>query len=262
MKALQTYLKTRIKAILSLLEKPKKKYSPTTFHQLRVEIKKLNALFDLINCSSKKFRRKKMIKPFRTLFRQAGKVRDLQIEEATFKTHTQKDQIVAYKAKLCNQQLKQIKIFFSFINDKNTKLLKNKFKKTTPFLSKLSSKKVDQYMLKKREKIKDLLNNPYLETEQLHELRKLLKIYYYNEKSLSLKKQNQKISQKEPLMELLGKWNDVIVIIEHLQETIEKAKIDTEEIAVLETLKTKIATENEVLLEQIKLYIPQSELIK
>jgi len=117
-------------------------------------------------------------------------------------------------------------------------------------------------MLKKREKIKDLLNNPYLETEQLHELRKLLKIYYYNEKSLSLKKQNQKISQKEPLMELLGKWNDVIVIIEHLQETIEKAKIDTEEIAVLETLKTKIATENEVLLEQIKLYIPQSELIK
>lgn len=45
-------------------------------------------------------------------------------------------------------------------------------------------------MLKKGEEIKNFLNKPNLETEQLHALRKLLKIYYYNEMSLSLEKQN------------------------------------------------------------------------
>jgi hypothetical protein len=64
MKALTTYFVTRKKALLSLLEKIEKKYTPSTFSQLRVELKKLNALFDLIEFSSKKFRRKKVIKLF------------------------------------------------------------------------------------------------------------------------------------------------------------------------------------------------------
>lgn len=89
MKALKTYLKSRKKASLFQLEKPRIKYSLETFHQLPIEIKKLNALFDLISSSSKKFRCKKMIKAFKTIFRQARKVRDLQIEEASLKKYTQ-----------------------------------------------------------------------------------------------------------------------------------------------------------------------------
>jgi hypothetical protein len=64
MKAITTYFKTRKKAFLHLLEKSEKKYTTSTFHQLRVELKKLNALFDLIEFSSKNFRQKKLIKPF------------------------------------------------------------------------------------------------------------------------------------------------------------------------------------------------------
>jgi CHAD domain-containing protein len=105
MKALTTYFVTRKKTLLSLLEKSEKKYTPSTFHQLRVELKKLNALFDLIEFSSTKFRRKKVIKPFKTIFKQAGKVRDLQIEEASFKKHMQDDLLVAFRAKLDKRQL-------------------------------------------------------------------------------------------------------------------------------------------------------------
>jgi hypothetical protein len=80
--------------------------------------------------------------------------------------------------------------------------------------------------------------------------------------SLSVEQQIQKKLQKETLTELLGKWNDRVVMIQHLQKTIEKAKINIEEIALLESLKITISTEKKVLLNQIKLYIPKSELLK
>jgi CHAD domain-containing protein len=262
MKALEKYLKTRKKTLLRLLEKPEKKYTTATFHQLRVEIKKLNALFDLVDSSSKKFSRKKMITPFKTIFRQAGKVRNLQIEEACFKKHIQDDQLTEYRARLKKRQLKKTRLFLSLINDKTTAQLKNKYDKTTPFLSSIDNEKVDEYMLKKREKIKNFLSQPNLEIDQLHQLRKLLKIYYYNQISLSLEQQKQKISMKEPLTELLGKWNDGMLIIGHLQKTIEKANVNLEEIALLETLKIKITAENNVLFDQIKLAISESELFE
>lgn len=262
MKALKTYFKTRKKALLSLLEKPRKKYTPETFHQLRVEIKKLNALFDLIESSSKKFRRKKSIKPFKTIFRQAGKVRDLQIEDVIFKKYIQDGLLIEYRAKLSKRQAKEKNHFFSLINEKTASRLKKQGNKIAPFVSKLAPKKVDEYMLQKRKKIENFLRQPNLDTEQLHELRKLLKTYYYNQMSLSLEKQNQKISKKEELTELLGKWNDGVVIIGHLQKTIEKAKINSKEISLLKSLKIKIAAKNNLLLDQINKAIPESELFE
>ena len=59
MKALKTYFNKRKSAINLILEKSPKSYIPETFHSLRVEIKKMNALFDLLNYCSKKFKRKK-----------------------------------------------------------------------------------------------------------------------------------------------------------------------------------------------------------
>lgn len=260
MKALKTYLKSRKKALLSLLEKPIKKYVPETFHQLRVEIKKLNALFDLLDFSCKKLERKKMIKPFKAIFRQAGKVRELQIEEATFKKYIQDDLLIEYRTKLIKRQDKEKKLFFALLNDKTKTELKKKYDKIIPFLSKIEQDKVEKYMLMKEAEIKDFLAQPHLEIEQLHELRKLLKIYYYNQTSLFVGNHNQLNTKKAPLTELLGQWNDGVVIIDHLDKIIKKAKINLEEIALLESLRTKIATENYVLLDQIKLAIPQSEL--
>jgi hypothetical protein len=61
---------------------------------------------------------------------------------------------------------------------------------------------------------------------------------------------------------LLGKWNDTVVINRHLQKTIKKAKINSDEISLLETLKIKFANENNILLEQIEWAIPESELFE
>jgi len=54
-KALVKYLEKRRSAIDSLLEMPNHKYTSGTFHKLRVEIKKLNAPFELLNFCAKEF---------------------------------------------------------------------------------------------------------------------------------------------------------------------------------------------------------------
>ena len=63
MKGLKKYLKKRKSAIISVLEKQQDSFTPDTFHTLRLEIKKLKALFDLINSCSKNFKQKKIVKP-------------------------------------------------------------------------------------------------------------------------------------------------------------------------------------------------------
>ena len=63
MKLKAKYLKKRRDTINSLLEKPKRLYTPTAFHKLRVELKKLNAFFDLIKFCSKDFKQKKHLSP-------------------------------------------------------------------------------------------------------------------------------------------------------------------------------------------------------
>ena len=60
MKALKKYFKNRIIAINQLIETPRDAYTAETFHQLRVETKKLNALFELINFSENGFKKKKL----------------------------------------------------------------------------------------------------------------------------------------------------------------------------------------------------------
>ena len=85
MNGFKKYLKKRIQAIIALLKRPKRKYWQVTFHQLRIEIKKLDALFDLIDFCAKDFDRDKLFKPFEEIFQQAGKVRDLQIEKNLMK---------------------------------------------------------------------------------------------------------------------------------------------------------------------------------
>src|SRR5258708_6187319 len=86
-KALKNYFARRRKAITSLLRKPARKIVAQNFHQLRIEIKKLNAFYALINYRSKEFKKKKTFKPLKQIFKQAGKVREIQLEQALLKKY-------------------------------------------------------------------------------------------------------------------------------------------------------------------------------
>ncbi|MDZ4667418.1 MAG: CHAD domain-containing protein [bacterium] len=262
MKTLKKYLRNREVAINFILEKPRAKYSTSTFHKLRVEIKKLNALFNLINYCSKDFRRKKTFKPFKEIFLQAGKVREFQLEEMMLNKHHSIKFLTDYRNSLKKLRLQEQEIFFTIINKDFVARLQKKYKIIIPLLYKINKKLANSYIEIKRTSIQKLLSKSSIKTQDVHELRKQIKLLNFNRKSLSLKEKNKPITNQDLLPNLLGKWHDYQVIIKHLNKTMDTGNLDSKEISQITKLKTKISSNSELLFNKIKLVIPLSEFYK
>lgn len=257
--ALKKYLKRRAKAITAILQKPSRAYTVATFHKLRVEIKKLNALFQLVNDCSEDFKRKKTFKPFKSVFRQAGEVRELQLVEAMLKKYNFKSSLKVYLNGLKKLRVKDQRDFFLIISKKFLAKLKKTYLDVIPFLNEPDRKQVNQYMEKKRKIIETLFGQVSLNAEHVHELRKQLKQFYYNRKSLALLKQSKQPSETDELLELLGKWHDKQVIIGHLQKAMDADGVKQKEVTRLKDIKAKLSSDSEMLFTKIYTALPVSE---
>lgn len=259
MKTLKKYLNSRKVTIDFLLAKPKRNFTPGTFHKLRIELKKLNAFLNLINFCSKDFRKKKTFHPFRQIFKQAGKVRELQLQEAMLKKYFPDNSISEYKAILKKSRLEETRIFFSMFGPKLFTRLKNKFIEIESFLPKIKTKQATGYLESETEKIRNLINRSPLQNEQLHELRKRLKTLDNNRSSLSIEENKALNSKKNTLPRLLGDWHDLQVMIDHLNLGLDNGETNPSEVIHLQKLKTKISVESDSLFGQIREAISSSE---
>lgn len=251
MKALIKYFKKRKANIVTLLEKPRSEYSADTFHELRVEIKKLNALFHLVEGCTKDFHRKKIFKPFKLIFSQAGKIRELQLEEAMLKKHFPRSSLVNYKNDIKQQGLNEQDEFFRMVNDKLPDHLEESFHKIVPFLEKINGKDVNHYLAEKENVIKEIVGKGNLQTEQAHKLRKLLKMLNYNRKSCSSGKAKPEVLKTDILSEMVGKWHDYRVMSSHLEKAIAAGTINPDEVHELEMIKAKINSAGENIFKRI-----------
>ena len=103
----------------------------------------------------------------------------------------------------------------------------------------------------KRIKIEKLLSQNTLKNKQMHLLRKRLKEYQYNQKSLNFSKQNKLISDMDVLPELLGEWHDYQVTINHLKKGINSGQINPTVNNQLENIKALFIFKREFLLNKI-----------
>lgn len=131
-----------------------------------------------------------------------------------------------------------------------------------PFLDKVDEKKALKFLEKQRTAIEKLLTNGALVMKDLHDIRKRIKTLYFARKSVFRKDQSQIPVHTDALTDLLGKWHDGQVIINHLEKTMKVEKLNPKEIAQISKLKTKISRESELWFKKIKLAIPKSEFCK
>ena len=257
MKTPANYLKNREDAIRFLLRKPRSKYTPETFHKLRLEIKKLNAFFDLILYCSKDFKRNKTFKPYKLIFRQAGKVRELQLEEAMLKKYLRYNSLHEYCNNLKIMRQKEADNFFLMIDNNFLEQLEKTQEMLLPFLYEINHKKTNRYLEKKQKKIKKRIEKGISEKKELHQLRIRLKILNHN-KTIYKKESAQKSDQKkENLTLLLGNWHDFQSINKHLEKTLKNSQLSLEELNHLKAIKIKIATESQQLFDKINTILPQ-----
>ena len=260
MKSILKYLEDRQDSIHALLGQPRK--TSVFFHALRVEIKKLHAVFDLIACCSKDFDKKKYFQPFKKIFQQAGKVRELQVEEAFVKHYLPQNKIAGYRKKTREIQAAEQAAFLSMIPEAMVSFLDKTFLEIKPFTIDMDDEKAAAYMRKKRKRIKKDLLQKTIKTAVLHQLRKRLKIYYYNQIALNAERPPEDSSQNNILPHLLGKWHDYEVTANHLKELINSGDLKPIESKQFEDLCTQILSGSNRVLLKIKKNIPSSEFLK
>jgi CHAD domain-containing protein len=260
MKLVSKYYKKRKETIKSIIDKTPRKYYPGTFHKLRVEIKKLNALLELLDLCSKNFKHKKTFKPFKELFDQAGKVRELQVEEAilkSYKTNSLKD----FKNELRENRISEKKKYFKFSTSKVHTLLNSKFNIIQSFLSDIDNKRANKFINRKKKEISKLLKQRSSRTRQLHELRKQLKILNYIRKHIS-EERSKFTNKKDTLSTLLGKWHDCEIILEHFEKALKHKGVNSKTKSKLRDIKAIIKAEFNKLYTRINKTIKQTEFYK
>lgn len=261
MKALKTYINNRKNAVKIILEKAPESYTVETFHELRVEIKKMKALLELTAFCNRKFKPKKTFKPFKIIFKVAGKIRELQLEQSILEEQPNFHLLNKYPRRLKKLENKKIKNFFAIANKRLTQKLRGRYLKIRGLLTKTSKKKINQYRNKTRQEIKKIICKSTFKKKQIHNFRKRLKIYQYNEKIGNPNVQNILIPDKNKLSDMLGEWHDYEIVVLHLKKIISLYKTNSNERKNLISIKVSTTAKRELLFHKINATLPCQTLL-
>jgi CHAD domain-containing protein len=161
-------------------------FNPEDIHNLRVTIKRLRAFFYLINAMNPDFRIKKNFKPARKLFKNAGRIRDIQVQIGLASTwRTEIEAVVnPYLDVLAKKEARAKVEFLDFTENFTLKKIFRKRKKVTAILEKVSLKKAEKraykYLMRMFGTIIKSGNTINPDSEALHRLRILAKEFRYN----------------------------------------------------------------------------------
>ncbi|MBN2088556.1 CHAD domain-containing protein [candidate division KSB1 bacterium] len=161
-------------------------FKPEDIHNLRVTIKRLRAFFYLIKSINPDFKIKKHFRPVRKLFKNAGKIRDIQVQidlASTWRTEIEAE-INPYLDVLAKKETRTKTEFLQFTENFNLKKIFQKHKKVSNVLEKIALKKAEKraykYLIRMFTQIINSGNMTNLDSEALHRLRILTKEFRYN----------------------------------------------------------------------------------
>lgn len=262
MKALIKYLTKREKLIARLMATPRYAYTNLTFHKLRVELKKLNALFEILEYCSTEFKHRKYFKPFKTLFQQAGKVRELHITEALLKTHFDETSLIQFSQYIAMQKKNEEDAFFSLTTKSKRSKLKKQFQLIEPFALQTTKKMIRRYLEKNRNRIKKEMTQENIQMDQVHALRKQIKTYNYNRRIIEKNDLNRNITSTDHLSDLVGQWHDLQITLDYIQASKKSIAFEPEESNLLLEGTRKMSAESDQLFKDILSAVPSSEFNK
>lgn len=254
MQKINKYLDKRLEQINAIIKKTPNSFSSETYHQLRVEIKKIRFVVALVQFNDKTFKKKKILQLLDIIFKNAGKVREMDIEKAVLKQYLNFKLFDCYKVKIEEKQQRAKINFFSSIGQIDNSLLDQLHKAILPSLRKTSKRKIEGFLKYQNEIVNKHFKKTSLNTDEWHELRKTLKKVLYTEKILYKKETNKK-SLAEEFSDLLGKWHDLCVIIDHLKKEIKSKKIKQQEKLFLEKIILKLIYKSDKYLKEVQFKI-------
>lgn len=235
--------------LLLSFEKTVESFTENDFHLVRIDIKRIKALLTLLKEVHPKFNRKKYFSPFKVIFRQAGKIRDLQIQLIMVKANPLNSPIEKFEQELSRQISTEKKKLSILIKPSLIRDLRRKTSTLTDYLSHIRGKAVKRYLKKKEKTIHQLLSPVELKPSGIHELRKRIKELYYLQKMMEPK--NIRVINTDQFQELLGKWHDGRVFLQGLKTFMKSRTLPQEDISTFELLKRKMTIDDQQLYQNI-----------
>ena len=218
---------------------------------LRVHTKKIKAVFNLVEYSTNDFPKEKNLTPYKVLFRQAGKIRELQLQISLMKKYKSQKELNPYYSRLEKDGLQHHQELLLLIDKKLKRKLKTNDKKIVPFLEKIDARCVKNYLSSITDRIDTLLHAEKLGAEQVHDLRKLIKELNYLQKIFHAKNKSPVIPDE--FQELIGQWHDYDVISKDLLKDAQHHELNPEEVKAIMSLRQKISNRADQLLAKVEL---------
>lgn len=212
MKQLIKYITNRFNLILSNLEKYNSIPEQEMLHIIRVELKKIKAIFNLINFCYQNFNASKEFKPLKEIFRTAGAIREVYLTKKLFLEYKIKFESEAVNDKTENE------LISGFIKNipRYKKIVLKSFKNLEMHSGKVDSACLRIYLnLKKSELQKQIY--PEINESNLHEERKIIKEIIYLTGISDRGRKNINPLYDE-IQNTIGKWHDKHVLIKFLEE--------------------------------------------
>ncbi len=241
---LSKYYATRWENIYKQLKNYLKNKDDKSLHKARVEIKKLTALFHLVDYCEKKFGPSKKLKPLNTIFKLSGKLRDAKNALTFF------EQFKVAPVDFKKQELKQYKArkkLKNKLHDYRDRLNKME-KRGALHIKNIKAKQIDLFLQKKKhEIISERVYN--IIAERLHEVRKKIKdVIYVTDFGSGKIFTTAEVLLLNEIQNEIGNWHDIDKFCRKIKERgpSEKQKIN---LARAEAERRKLLTQSKARLK-------------
>ncbi|MCS6967563.1 MAG: CHAD domain-containing protein [Bernardetiaceae bacterium] len=253
METLKDYLHQRCKRLLAILQTPLQLHDTETFHQLRVEIKKLRALIQLAeSLSAGCYLNKKQRRAVRKVFSAAGLLREKQLEEQFINSNTPEGYQASFILNVIEQEKQHYytnlckKITSSFLS-----VVENIFAALEVAFGELQTPAVEAFLNQKNKELSSAVQWLSATPEKhWHDLRKQFKAHLHALKATNYNPSDLSSENLELITELLGSWHDCEIMICHFNAYLKLAN-NRHEKNLIRLLSDKLITRKHTLGSQI-----------
>ena len=241
------YFDERSAAFRAVLHAAREYFAVEGIHHLRVEIKRLRLLYELIDYMAPAFASKPNYSSLRNLFRAAGELRDIDIYQAITLSRLKTLDLSEYFNYLKNEELHLRKSFINIASAFSDAALTKSRRQIYSALAIASDVRLQRLIAKKISnlvgKMNDLMNQKKQTSNRLHAVRKLSKslrytldiwqVCYGKATPIAAASDQLKITYRR-----LGDWRDTLLVLESvsifLQSEIRSGSTDPAAYAILQ----------------------------
>ena len=250
MEEAEKYFKDRIHTIGKILEKDGHKFGEKDIHKLRVEIKRLRALFSLAEFTLSGFNGKDSLAVLKDIFKIAGELREAQLETACLKRLEISTSMPHYMKSLEKGMDRARSHFKKAADSKLMQAIDLLIIKVEPKLESIERAEVDAFLQDRSTAVTRLMQEEDLGNAALHEYRKQLKEFHYMSELGHDSPYSSETIYK--LQECLGNWHDCDVLIRKFRKILDGDEVDEGERIHLEFAIRNLERENASVLRQLE----------